>query len=91
MKITEDGNYPINYNGISKKNSTRSILYISGNLGGGTAALHYGDGDTLVPLIDGALTPGEQYQIAHGTDIAIILVIAGSSGADLNVSVTGSR
>lgn len=90
MNITADGTYAINkFNGVSKKNSPTSIVYLSGSLGGGTATLKYGDGDNMIPLSDGLLSVGEQYTIEHGTDMSIFLVIAGSTTPDLNLLVTG--
>ena len=86
MKITADGLYPINKAvGISKFNSGTSIVYLSG-AGSGTFTLVHGEDQT--PLLDGSLTVGEQYQVNHGVNIGISLLVAGLSG-EVNVAVTG--
>ena len=92
MIITEDGNHKLNMLGISKKNTGSSVVYVNGSLGGGTGTLSYADDfGTIVPLLDGLVAVGGQYQINHGSDIPIYLVLAGSTGASLSVKATGKK
>lgn len=80
----------INADGVTKLNantgSSVSVVYVSGDLGGGVGTLGYTNGSAeFVPLTDGAVEIGGQYQVNHGGGQNIFLELVGSSAAALDV------
>jgi hypothetical protein len=84
MKITTDGRYKLNPNTAA---SITTVL-ATGSLGGGVATLGYTSSDaTFIPLVDGAIEVGGQYEVRHGSGVHVFLNLVGSSGAALEVIV----
>lgn len=89
LVINSDGKYRIKPELFGKAAGTL-IFYISGSAGGGTIQLEYEDTfKNMVPLVDGLLDVDNQYQVHAGIVSNLYVVVAGSSGASLNVIVTG--
>lgn len=84
MNIQADGIYH-----LDKHSLGRSVVYVSGTLGGGTASLGYGKDGEVFPLLEGILAIDEQYLVEHGNNMDIYLTLVGSSGADLDVVCRG--
>lgn len=80
IDITAGGSYRLN----GKHSMGSSIVYLSGDLGGATAVLT-GFGGALV---DGTVAIGTQYQVRHGRDADLFLVVSGGS-PDFSVKVSG--
>lgn len=65
-----------------------SIVKVSGSLGGGIAVLGYADDSgAFVPLTDGTLVIGGQYEVRHGAGESLLVKLTGSTGAVLIISV----
>jgi len=86
MIITADGNHALNQN---LKNG-KLILYVSGEYGGATASLSYVDSvGSTIPLTDGELLTGQQYQIDAGKYITLFATVTGASGTTaIEIKVT---
>ncbi|RLA41210.1 MAG: hypothetical protein DRR06_16295 [Gammaproteobacteria bacterium] len=90
MKVTDNGYYKIN--GKQGIGGGTSVVYLSGTQGGASTILgYYDDYGDFIPLLDGTLLPGEQYQVDHGQDsLPIYLqVLASSVSTGLSLFVTG--
>ena len=96
MNITADGVYPLGQhvrNGItvtrmSILNAAKVAVYLSGSIGGGTLQLQYSDGaGGYVDMTDGLLTEDGQYEVRKGVGAVLQLEVAGSTGADFNISL----
>lgn len=75
QKIVEDGDYLIT---PSQHGYSSGTIVVSGS---GSLTLGYVDeDDVFIPLTDGVLAPGEQYQIQHGNDFALVGRASGASG-----------
>ena len=85
----ENGTYNI-ASGKTGFGAGSSIVYVSGDLDGGTAKFAYTDAaGSLIDLVEGAVVPNEQYIIEHGSVIRPVIVIEGAGGAvELHVAVT---
>lgn len=82
MIITADGRYKLNPN----TGSSITTVLVTGDLGGGTAAMGYTASDaTFVPLVDGEVVVGGQYEVRHGGGVHVFLELTGSTGANLEV------
>lgn len=80
MNIIADGEYPIRV-GSAGISTSRVVVYVSGELGGATAALgHKNSAGGVTPLQNGALTPGEQYTIDMGVGVELVVTVSGASG-----------
>ena len=86
MKITVNGLHPMDVQGYGS-----SVVYVSGSLGGGVATLGYGTDDGFVALTDGVLEVGKQLEVTHGLGMALLVQMAGSTGANLEVMVKGLK
>lgn len=85
MIINEAGTWKLS--SIGGAQSPNLIVYISGT---GTAELGYFDDfETWIPIVDGDLSPGEQYQVFSGQDNPIFIKVP--AGANLSVKVCGTR
>lgn len=79
MKIESNGVFKVQ--GKRGTGGGMSIVMASGTTGGATITLgYYDDYGTFTALLDGLLTLGEQYQVAHGMDTVIYANVAGASG-----------
>ena len=86
MKITLDGEYKLEVDA-----SSSSIIYVSGSDGGGTITLGYMDDNGFVPLTDGTLQVGEQYEVNHGAGMYLFVKLTGSTGASITVITKGMK
>lgn len=81
MNIKKDGNYILN----AGHSMSKSVVYISGIMGGATLTLQvFG-----IPLVDGVITSGIQYEVHHGVDVTLEAVITGSTGMDADIHCVG--
>lgn len=80
-QVTKDGNYHLN-----KHKASRSAVYSSGDLGGGTIELwvNTGPDSTAVPLKDEedqtiTMAEATQREVNHGTGVALYAKLSGST------------
>ena len=67
-----------------------SVVYISGSLGGGTAAIGYYTQGVFTPLSGASsLDTGEQYEIRHGYGMPLFIQLVGSTSPTLTVIARG--
>lgn len=83
LNITKDGAYLIN----KEHSMGTSIVYISGNLGGGTFTLTAPGG----AITDGLMVLGEQYKVEHGAGAPLSIVVAGSTAPDVTIKCVGLK
>lgn len=77
----ENGTYKL-ASGKTGFGAGSSIVYVSGDLGGGTAKFAYVDSIGMpIDLIDGEVEPNKQYVIEHGSVISPVLIIEGADGS----------
>lgn len=86
MKIETNAIHPIATKGPA------SVIYVSGDLGGGVATLGYVYEGALVSLKDetGAdiiLESGKQYLVNHGHDMNLAVELTGSTAASVLITV----
>ena len=83
MKIMADGFYKIK--GKYGQGGGTSIVLISGTFT--LAELgYYDDYITWIPLTDGAMVTGEQYQVDHGSETPMYVHITGPSNCSMYVN-----
>jgi hypothetical protein len=78
MKITIDGQYRITQ---QNRNHSRGSLYISNGIGSATLKLISIDNEGVqTDLIDGVLSDSSQYELNHGQNSNVHLVVNGADG-----------
>lgn len=89
MLITE--NSVVKVQGKSGQGGGTSIVLLSGEAGGATVTLGYYDhANAFIPLTDGLLSAGAQYQVDHGSDVPMYAQISGATGTtSLSLMVNG--
>jgi len=81
LHIQDNGTFVLN----DIHNLSKSIVYISGNLGGATVDI-VGYGGVMT---DGSSLSTGQFEIRHGVNSRIYLKVSGGTGIDMNVRCVG--
>ena len=89
MNIKINGNYSLMEQVPHKASDV--ILFVSGTLGAATVTVTYLDEAGLyIPLIDGSLTAGSQYEIRRAFGADYYATVAGADGStDINLLAVG--
>ena len=76
--ITADGNYSL----ATDFKPNKTIIYVSGTIGTATINITYkNDAGAYLPLVNGLLAIGDQYEVTHGANMDIYLTVATASGS----------
>ena len=85
MIIEADGTFPVLPE--PSADTQRSALYVTGDLGGGTAVLGYLDESAAFqPYSSGTVELGEQYEILHGRGVKLRIQVIGSTTPAIEVT-----
>ena len=78
ITITANGDYALD----AALNPSTTVVYVSGLMGAATAIFTYeNEAGTNLPLTDGAVAIGEQYQITSGSNKEIFMTVTGADGS----------
>jgi hypothetical protein len=89
MNITGNGTYSLN---DEVAGNSSSVFYVAGTQGPAVLQLKYFSNGTAYPFADGLFVTGDQYEVTHGVDIDLVLVVTGADGStNLDVIARGLK